>query len=71
MSEQPPTNVRVSHAPRGCNAPLIGLALRPNEHAQVATLATNESRSKASMTRILVLEALNARQAEQPAPISH
>ena len=73
MSEQPPTSVRTSHAPRGCNAPLIGLALRPDEHNQVASLATDECRSKASMTRILVLEALEARRAENvhPAPASH
>lgn len=50
-----------SKAPRGCNAPPIGLALRPEEHDDVVALADREGRSKASMVRMLVLEALEAR----------
>lgn len=61
MHVSAPTGTRVSNAPRGCNAPVIGLALRPEERETLSDLAASESRSKASMARLLVLEALNAR----------
>lgn len=64
MHVSAPTGTRVSNAPRGCNAPVIGLALRPEERETLSNLAASESRSKASMARLLVLEALSARKTQ-------
>ncbi|OHV11180.1 hypothetical protein [Kushneria phosphatilytica] len=66
MSVQAPTTPgRVSNSPRGCNAPVIGLALKPDEREEVKAIAGLEMRSLSATARVLLLKGMAAYRAEQ------
>lgn len=55
----------VKRSAHGTNAKAIALRMKPEERDTLTTLAEQENRTLAALARVLVLEALAARQGPQ------